>query len=355
MILVLRALGVGDLATAVPALRGLRAAFPDRTLALAAPAWLAPLIDLVGGIDQLVPTDGLDRVDWSGPAPHWAVNLHGRGPRSHRLLQAAEPERLCAFHCPEAGHLDGPPWSADEHEVARWCGLLDWYGVPADPADLGLRRPSPHRVPVGVTIVHPGTKIAAKRWSPGRFAAVARELTRAGHRVVVTGSAAERDLAEQVSSRAGLPGTAVLAGRVDLAGLAALVAHSRLVVSADTGIAHLATAYRIPSVVLFGPVRPDRWGPPPDRPWHRALWSAALADPTNEVDAAHLVDAAHPAGAAHPAAEIDPEVPESVPVDHGGLRIGLHPSLAAIGIAAVLDAADEVDQVGRARHAVATQ
>ena len=47
MILVLRALGVGDLAASVPALRALRSAHPDRTLALAAPTWLTPLIDLL--------------------------------------------------------------------------------------------------------------------------------------------------------------------------------------------------------------------------------------------------------------------------------------------------------------------
>ncbi|MEV5769535.1 glycosyltransferase family 9 protein, partial [Micromonospora sp. NPDC052213] len=48
MILVLRALGVGDLVTAVPALRGLRAGLPGRELVLAAPDWLAPLAELTG-------------------------------------------------------------------------------------------------------------------------------------------------------------------------------------------------------------------------------------------------------------------------------------------------------------------
>jgi ADP-heptose:LPS heptosyltransferase len=58
VILVLRALGVGDLAAGVPALRALRAAFPDRTLALAAPAWLTPLIELTGAVDRARPGTG---------------------------------------------------------------------------------------------------------------------------------------------------------------------------------------------------------------------------------------------------------------------------------------------------------
>jgi ADP-heptose:LPS heptosyltransferase len=49
------------------------------------------------------------------------------------------------------------------------------------------------------------------------------------------------------------------------------VAAARVVVSGDTGVAHLATAYRRPSVVLFGPVSPALWGPP-RRSQHVALW-----------------------------------------------------------------------------------
>ncbi len=75
-----------------------------------------------------------------------------------------------------------------------------------------------------------------------------------------------------VARRAGLPPQSVLAGRTSLATLAALTASARLVVSGDTGLAHLATAYARPSVVLFGPVPPAEWGPPAD-PRHQALWA----------------------------------------------------------------------------------
>ena len=122
-----------------------------------------------------------------------------------------------------------------------------------------------------VAVVHPGAAFPGRRWPPERFAAVARHLAAAGHRVVVTGGPAERELALQVASLAGLPEDAVLAGTTTSLELAAVVAAARLVVCGDTGVAHLATAYRRPSVVLFGPVSPALWGPPA-RPQHVVLW-----------------------------------------------------------------------------------
>ncbi|HYO37297.1 MAG TPA: glycosyltransferase family 9 protein, partial [Geodermatophilus sp.] len=85
----------------------------------------------------------------------------------------------------------------------------------------------------------------------------------AGHDVRITGGPAERDLAAAVARGAGLDDGAVLAGRTSTLELAATVAAASVVVSGDTGVAHLATAYRRPSVVLFGPVSPALWGPPP--------------------------------------------------------------------------------------------
>ncbi|MEV4351668.1 glycosyltransferase family 9 protein [Actinoplanes sp. NPDC049596] len=278
MILALRALGVGDLATAVPALRGLRGAFPGRPLALAAPAWLTPLIELTGAVDKIIPTGGLGEGLRTDEAPEVAVNLHGSGPESHRLLQTTQPAKLWAFASPNAGHLDGPPWIEEEHEVHRWCRLLRHYGVPADEADLSLAVPGVD-VPAGVTIIHPGAKSPSRRWPAERFAAVASALADQGHRVVITGSESERALGERVAELAGRP--AVL--RTGLAELAGLVARARLLISGDTGIAHLASAYGTPSVVLFGPMSPSRWGPPA-RPYHRVLWHGTRSERGDSPD-----------------------------------------------------------------------
>jgi ADP-heptose:LPS heptosyltransferase len=108
---------------------------------------------------------------------------------------------------------------------------------------------------------------------------VARAELAAGRAVAITGSAAERPVAEAIARAAGVPPDHVLAGRTDLLTLAAVVAAAGRVACGDTGVAHLATAFGVPSVVLFGPVPPAEWGPPPDRPRHRALWAGKRGDP----------------------------------------------------------------------------
>lgn len=272
-VLILRALGLGDFLTGVPAYRAIRRAFPGHRIVLAAPAALADLVPLTGGCHELLPTAELAPVPWPGPPPEVAIDLHGRGPASHRLLAALHPGRLITFGGQHGGGFTGPLWYPGEHEVTRWCRLCTESGIPADPADLLLNADLLPPVPTGpaAVLVHPGAGAASRRWPADRFAAVASQLSQHGQRVLVTGSAAEHGLACRVARLAGLPDRWVLAGQTTLAQLAAHTAAARLVVAGDTGLAHLATAFGRPSVTLFGPVPPAEWGPPA-HPRHQVLW-----------------------------------------------------------------------------------
>ncbi len=313
-VVALRALGLGDLLTAVPALRALQdwaaesrgAAVRSRiavmeafgntpvavAVAVAAPAALAPLVRLAGCAH--VEATPLGKLPEAVRGADVLVNLHGCGPQSHRIALAARPERLVAFaHSDVPATAGMPAWRAEEHEVRRWCRLLEESGIPADPTRLGL--PTPDALPpgadtTGATVMHPGAASGARRWPAERFARVAAEEARAGRRVVITGSAGERALALDVAARAGLLGDAVLAGRTDLLQLASVVARAGRVVCGDTGVAHLATAFETPSVLLFGPTSPQRWGPPaapapptpPEPVRHRVLWAGRTGDPHAE-------------------------------------------------------------------------
>ena len=276
-VLVLRALGLGDFLTGVPAYRGLRRAFPDARLTLATPGSLAPLVPLVGAIDRLLPTEGLGCLAYQG-RPGLAVNLHGAGPESIDDLRSTTPHRMLTHAHPQRPEVPGPAWLDEQHEVVRWCRLLASTGIEAVPTDLRLAEPRTGRASLPkAVVIHPGASAAARCWPARRYAVVARRLHAQGHPVVVTGGPSESRLASQVLQAAGLPGNRLLID-LDLAGLAALVARAGLVICGDTGVAHLASAYGTRSVILFGPTSPSRWGPPPTGP-HTVLWAGRIGDP----------------------------------------------------------------------------
>jgi ADP-heptose:LPS heptosyltransferase len=316
-ILILRALGLGDFLTGVPAYRAVRRAFPGHRIVLAAPAALMPLVPLAGAIDELRPTGELQPVAWAGPPPDIGIDLHGRGPTSHLLVAALHPRRLIVFGGEHAGGFAGPVWRPGEHEVSRWCRLCQESGIPADPGDLLLTPPRP--AAPAFTLLHPGAAAAGRRWPADRFAAVAQRLAADGHTVRITGSAAEHHLASRVAHQAGLRPESVLAGQTSLGALAALTASARLVISGDTGMSHLASAFGRPSVTLFGPVPPSEWGPP-RHPRHQVLWAAAPGyrgdphatrlDPALRAITVEAVCQAAAAAAEAPAGSVRPPVVE---------------------------------------------
>jgi len=283
-LLVLRALGLGDFLTGVPALRLIRRARPHARIVLAAPARFGHLALRAELVDAVIDYDGLRELrplPYDPLRPDVAIDLHGNGPASRDVLRAMEPKQLIGYTIrPEPGST--ALWDPAEHEVARWCRLAA-LGLGCDPALGGgvagslPRPPLPRRLPPGAIIVHPGASAGSRRWPLERFAAVLRRLARSGRPIVVTGSRAEQALAEELAAAG--PATALTT--LGLEELLALVAGAHLVVSGDTGIPHAASTYSVPSVVLFGPVSPAQWGPPPS-PLYRALYHRLPSDPPGD-------------------------------------------------------------------------
>ena len=110
----------------------------------------------------------------------------------------------------------------------------------------------------------------AKRWPVAHYAALAAALhARDGAPVVLLGSPAERALCDEVAAAA--PGACrVLAGTTPLAAAIALVAAARGVVSNDSGLMHVAAAFGVPQVAVFGSTSPLHT--PPRSPRARVLW-----------------------------------------------------------------------------------
>ncbi|GAB4385210.1 MAG: lipopolysaccharide heptosyltransferase II [Phycisphaerales bacterium] len=108
-------------------------------------------------------------------------------------------------------------------------------------------------------ILNPGGNNPAKRWPPERFARLADHL--AGHhrmRVLINGSPGERDLVRKIADACRTPAVCLPELGMTLGALKGIVRGASLMVTNDTGPRHIAAAFGVPMVSLFGPTDP-RW------------------------------------------------------------------------------------------------
>ncbi|MFH1590424.1 MAG: glycosyltransferase family 9 protein [archaeon] len=164
----------------------------------------------------------------------------------------------------------------DQHVVHTFEDLLVPLGItdhahalpPLNFSEADLRAAKRVLASAGVDtsrfiVIVPGAAETARSriWPWKRFGSLARKLHRQEDvTVVVTGSKSERELAGLVQTAAG-KGTVSIAGKLNLTELYALIKLASLVVSNDTGPMHIGAAMGTPTVGLFGPNLPTRFGP----------------------------------------------------------------------------------------------
>jgi heptosyltransferase-2 len=158
--------------------------------------------------------------------------------------------------------LARPP-RGDLHLSREYLALGETLGVRGGPVpDLvpesqAVERRHDLLARLGVTarslaLLGPGAKYGpAKRWALERFIELGRRLAAQGRQVLVCGAATERGLCEQAAAGIGSTARSV-AGETDLDLQAALCAAAAVVVSNDSGLAHLAAAAGAPTIVIFG-------------------------------------------------------------------------------------------------------
>ena len=172
----------------------------------------------------------------------------------------------------------------DTHTVRMHLALLDTIGVPS----VATVRPSwtaedealADRLlaPLGdapYAVLHPHPKFRYKMWTEQGWSEVGRWITAQGLRVVLTGGpgADEREYVGRIAAE--IPGAIDLSGRLSLGAVAAVLARAKAYAGPDTAVTHAAAALGIPTVALFGPSNPVKWGPwPPghpvaENPWQR--------------------------------------------------------------------------------------
>jgi ADP-heptose:LPS heptosyltransferase len=288
-VVIFRALQLGDMLNSVPAMRAIRQGWPDAHVALIGLPWAREFVRRFGKyLDEHIGFPGFpglneQQVDVTrlpgffaemlGRSWDCSIQMHGDGRVSNYFVALLGARTSVGFHLagswrPTEGYV---PYPDSLFERERHLALLGPLGIEAsdmslefpvsdedrlalDRAAPGLERP--------LACLHPGARDARRRWPAVRFAEVGDWLAAQGFRIVVTGTRAEQDVTDCVTSS--MSARAFNAcGLLDLGSFAALLERARVVVSNDTGAAHLARAVGTPSTTIFVASDPDRWGPLP--------------------------------------------------------------------------------------------
>jgi lipopolysaccharide heptosyltransferase II len=305
-VLAVRLDALGDLLMTTPALWALKQARPGRRLTLLTSTAAAPAATLVPGVDGALIYDCpwmkattlrqgarrdramVERLRRGRFDAAVVFTVFSQNPLPAALLCYLADIPLRLAHCRENPYQLLTDWVAEpepqagiRHEVRRQLDLVAAVGCRADEERLRLRVPAEASVRMDVAlarlridparpwvVVHPGASAPSRRYPPEAFAAAAGQLAREhGIAVVFTGSAGERPLVQEVRAAMGARSVS-LAGELNLAELAALLARAPLLISNNSGPVHVAAAVGTPVVDLYALTNPQHtpWGVP-----HRVL------------------------------------------------------------------------------------
>lgn len=271
-ILALQLKRIGDLILTTPALAAIRQAWPEAHLALGVMDGTAALVPAISSVDGVVvfgkgrgfsPWQQMFRGGWD-----LCFDFTGNDRSAFASALSLAKTRV-AFEWVRRNRLRALAYNSWSPSAVREVHTSQHYldlvaqvapGVAADLLpSLSLPADARSAAPRGAyALLHPGTARPEKYWLAERWAEVAAHMREVhGLPSVIT---CGPDAFERAHVGA-IGGASTVAHPPDLRALAAHVAGARIVVSCDTAVVHLASAFGVPQVALFGPTNPFHWRP----------------------------------------------------------------------------------------------
>lgn len=273
-ILIIRPGGIGDAVLLLPAIKALKRKFPDCRIDILCEKRNAEIFSLSKEIHNAYLYDrdlGLfrclgNKYDAVIDTEQWhrlsAVIARLAGARIRIGFATNERENLFTY---------GIPYSHDDHEVHSFLRLLE--PLTGTTPEFLLGEPFIDDLDVGgqallsgfskgsdrIVSIFPGASVVERRWGGERFGKVARVLSDKGYTVLILGSSGDGADAEKIKSHAGE--CIDLTGKTALRDVAVLLSRSALLVTADSGIMHIAYGLGTPTVSLFGSGIEEKWAP----------------------------------------------------------------------------------------------
>lgn len=297
-VLVVRLRSIGDTVLATPSLYALRRFLPEAEIDILLEDWVAPVLEGFTDVSRVIKVERGNIAARAQAAKELrsarydvAFNLHGgttatiltraSGARHRVGYRSYRYSRLYNHAAPPANEL----WrKTATHSVEQQLALLGWTGVPVSdrpPTRLAVTNQAAASIKekLGaegfkendrVALFHTAAAFETKQWAPENFARVAEALAVRGFRIAAVAAPNEAATLDALTGNSSAP----IAAFTDLSlpEVTAMAARSSLFVGNDSGIAHIASAVRTPSVVIFGSSNIAHWHP----------WANPLAEVVRE-------------------------------------------------------------------------
>ncbi|TZF84614.1 glycosyltransferase family 9 protein [Pedobacter sp. BS3] len=288
-IIIFRALQLGDMLCAIPAVRVLRSAFPKAEITLAGLPWARSLTERFAGYfdnfihfpgypglpEQPVDAEAFTRFLQEVQANKYdlALQMQGNGSIVNPMVELFGARYTAGFftgqhYYPQNGLFLRYPDTGSE--IERHLRLMAHLGIAS--CDTALEFPLTENdyqdfyrldlpvQPGNYVCVHPGSRGAWRQWPPAYFAALADYCIGQGLRVVITGTESELPVVAEVQ-RHMRHKPLIAAGKTSLGAVAVLIKNAFALISNCTGVSHIAAALETPSIVISMDGEPGRWAP----------------------------------------------------------------------------------------------
>ncbi|GGH01497.1 glycosyltransferase family 9 protein [Mucilaginibacter phyllosphaerae] len=297
-IAVFRALQLGDMLCAVPAFKALRHACPNAQITLIGLPWAKTFTDRFSAyFDGFVsfpgypglPEQELDPAAFTAFLGNvqamqfdLAIQMQGNGSVVNPMVELFGAKFTAGYateghYAPDNGLF--MPYPDYGHEIDRHLALMEFLGMPSQGSDLeyplttadydALDALNLGIAPQRYICIHPGSRGGWRQWPVKYFAALADYCVEQGYKAVLTGTQNEAGIIDAVIGHMRYE-CINAAGKTSMGAVGALIKNAAMLISNCTGVSHIASAFKTPSIVISMDGEPQRWGPL-DKRVHRTI------------------------------------------------------------------------------------
>ena len=287
-IAIFRALKLGDMLCAVPAIRALRAAYPNAEIVLLGLPWAKAFVERFSiYINRFIhfpgciglPEQPFDRAQFEKFIQQMreenfdlVLQMQGNGTIVNALMLLFNAEHVAGFYN-DKSYIESDlfmPYPDYGYEAQRHVLLMEHLGI--KPKGLQLEFPLTEKdeqefdalclplIQKKYICIHPGSADIARQWSPQFFGVLADYCIENGFTIVVTGTEAERDITRELIKCIHHPVIDVT-GKTSLGAMSVLIRNAFMLIANCTGVAHIAAAVKTLSVIISMDGEPERWSP----------------------------------------------------------------------------------------------